>query len=114
MISRFKSLVTAHPKQASYVTIGYSPQSSPLLMFMFDNCSASGRVLRDAQMHGTEDAGSETAYLFCEWLFSGYSRAKYILAHNHILIIPVVNNLHSRTNENHVNLNRGAQHSNHD
>jgi len=106
LLSKFKTLVAAHPTQASYVTIGYSPKGTAILMFRFGNSSASGRVLWDAQMHGTEDAGSETAYLFCVWLFSGDSRAKYILAHNYILVIPVVDNLYSRTNENHVNLNR--------
>ena len=106
LISKFKSLVSAHPKQASYVTIGYSPKGTPILMFRFGNSSSRGVILWDAQMHGSEDAGSETAYLFCAWLFTSDPMAKYILSHNYILVIPVVDNLYSRTNENHVNLNR--------
>jgi hypothetical protein len=106
IINKFKSLASAHPSQASFVTIGYSPKGTPMLMFRFGNRSVTGVVLWDAQMHGTEDAGSETAYLFCVWLFSGDTKATYILAHNYILIVPVVDNLLSRVNENHVNLNR--------
>jgi hypothetical protein len=106
ILNKFKSLVAAHPSQSSYVTIGYSPKGTPMLMFRFGNPSVTGVVLWDAQMHGTEDAGSETAYLFCVWLFSGDTRATYILVHNYILIVPVVNNLQDRPNENHVNLNR--------
>jgi hypothetical protein len=106
ILNKFKSLVGAHPSRASYVTIGCSPKGTPMLMFRFGNSSVTGVVLWDAQMHGTEDAGSETAYLFCVWLFSGDTRATYILAHNYILIVPVVDNLLSRVNQNHVNLNR--------
>lgn len=106
ILNKFKSLVAAHPTQASYITIGYSPRGTPVLMFRFGNGAATGVVLWDAQMHGTEDTGSETSYLFCVWLFSGDTRAKYILANNYILVIPVVNNLYTRVNENHVNLNR--------
>ena len=106
LLNKFKSLVAAHPTQASYTTIGYSPKGTAILMFTFGNSAATGRILWDGQLHGNEDAGSETGYLFCVWLFSGDSRATYILAHNWILIIPEVDNLVSRTNENHVNLNR--------
>jgi hypothetical protein len=106
ILNKFKSLVSAHPTQASCVIIGYSPKGTPILMFRFGNSSSTGRVLWDSQMHGGEDAGSETSYLFSVWLFSGDSRANYILAHNYVLIIPVVDNLVSRVNENHVNLNR--------
>jgi hypothetical protein len=107
IINRFKNLVAAHPAQASYVSIGKSVEGLDILMFRFGNSSATGRVLWDAQMHGSEDAGSETAYLFCEWLFTGDSRAQYVLAHNWILIIPVVNiDTTARPNANHVNLNR--------
>jgi hypothetical protein len=107
IINNFRDLVAAHPAQASYVSIGKSVEGLDILMFRFGNSSATGRVLWDAQMHGSEDAGSETAYLFCEWLFTGDSRAQYVLAHNWILIIPVVNvDTTARPNANHVNLNR--------
>jgi hypothetical protein len=77
-------------------------------MFRIGNSSASGRILWDAQMHGTEDAGSETGYLFAKWLLSsGDSRAKYMLAHNWFLFIPVVNiDEYNRANAHGVNINR--------
>ena len=58
IINKFKSLVTAHPSQESYVSIGKSVDGLDILMFMFGNSSAGGRILWDAQMHGSEDAGS--------------------------------------------------------
>jgi len=106
IISKFKALVSAHLSQASYVTIGKSPKGTDVLMFRFGNSSSKGVVLWDAQMHGTEDAGAETAFLFCQWLFSGDIVASHILSHNWILIIPCLNDLYERTNEDHVNLNR--------
>jgi len=107
IISKFKSLVAAHPSQASYVSIGKSVDGLDIPMFMFGNSSTGGRILWDAQMHGGEDAGSETAYLFCEWLFAGDNSANNILAHNWILIIPVVNiDTADRPNSDNVNLNR--------
>jgi len=106
LLDKYKSLVAAHPSQASYVTIGYSPKGTPILMFRLGNPSSAGVVLWDAELHGDEEAGAVTAYLFCVWLFSGDSRATHILAHNYILVIPEVDNLNSRVNENHVNLNR--------
>lgn len=107
IIDKFKNLVAAHPSQASYVSIGESVGGLEIPMFMFGNSSAGGRILWDAQMHGSEDAGSETAYLFCQWLFTGDIIADNILAHNWILIIPVVNiDTYNRPNLDHVNLNR--------
>ena len=107
IIDKFKNLVTAHPAQASYVSIGKSVNGLDIPMFRFGNSSATGRILWDAQMHGSEDAGSETAYLFCQWLFTSDTGAQYILAHNWILIIPAVNiDTTARPNANHVNLNR--------
>jgi hypothetical protein len=107
LITKFKNLVAAHTAQASYVSIGKSVKGLDILMFRFGNKSATGRILWDAQMHGSEDAGSETAYLFCQWLFTSDSRARYILTHNWILIVPAVDiDTTARTNLNHVNLNR--------
>jgi Zinc carboxypeptidase len=107
IIGKFMDLVAAHPTQASYVSIGKSVKGSDILMFKFGNSSATGRILWDAQMHGSEDAGSETAYLFCVWLFSGDAATEQILAHNWILVIPVVNiDTTARPNADHVNLNR--------
>jgi len=107
IINKFKDLVAAHPAQASYVSIGKSVNGLDIPMFRFGNSSANGRILWDAQMHGSEDAGSETAYLFCVWLFSGEAGAESILARNWILIIPAVNiDTTARPNSNHVNLNR--------
>jgi hypothetical protein len=106
IISKFKALVSAHLSEASYINIGKSPRGTDILMFRFGNSSSKSIVLWDAQMHGTEDAGAETAFLFCQWLFSGDVRASYVLSHNWILIIPCLNDLYERTNENHVNINR--------
>jgi len=107
VISKYKALCSQYPSLASYVSVGKSVEGRDIWLFRFGN-SSGGRVLWDAQLHGNEDLGSETGYLFAQWLLtSSNSRAKYILAHNWVLIIPVVNiDKTGRTNAHHVNLNR--------
>ena len=106
--NKFKGLCTSYPKYANYVSIGKSVLGKDILMFRIGNSSSSGRIMWDAQMHGSEDLGSETGYLFARWLLSsGDSRAKYMLAHNWFLFVPVVNiDSNQRTNAHMVNINR--------
>ncbi len=107
IISKYKALCNRYPSLASYLSVGKSVKGADIWLFRFGN-SSGGRVLWDAQLHGNEDLGSETGYLFAQWLLtSSDTRAKYILAHNWVLIIPVVNiDSTGRTNSRHVNLNR--------
>jgi hypothetical protein len=107
IISKYKTLCNQYPSLASFLSVGKSVQGRDIWLFGFGN-SSGGRVLWDAQLHGNEDLGSETGYLFAQWLLtSSDTRAKYILAHNWVLIIPVVNiDGTGRTNAHHVNLNR--------
>lgn len=108
IIGKFKALCTSYPTYANYVSIGKSVLGKDILMFRIGNPSASGRIMWDAQMHGSEDLGSETGYLFAKWLLSsGDIRAKYILAHNWFLFVPVVNiDEYSRVNAHGVDINR--------
>lgn len=108
IINKFKALCTSYPTYANYVSIGKSVLGKDILMFRIGNSSSSGRILWDAQMHGCEDVGSETGYLFAKWLLSsGDSRAKYILAHDWFLFVPVVNiDSYSRVNPHGININR--------
>jgi hypothetical protein len=108
IINKFKGLCTSYPKYANYVSIGKSVQGKDILMFRIGNSSSSGRIMWDAQMHGPEDLGSETGYLFAKWLLSsGDSRAKYMLAHNWFLFVPVVDiDSYQRANAHMVNINR--------
>jgi hypothetical protein len=108
IINKYKALCTSYPQYCNYVSIGKSVLGKDILMFRIGNSSSNGRILWDAQMHGTEDAGSETGYLFAKWLLSsGDSRAKYMLAHNWFLFIPVVNmDEYNRVNAHGVNINR--------
>jgi Zinc carboxypeptidase len=108
IINKFKGLCTSYPKYANYVSIGKSVLGKDIPMFRIGNSSSSGRIMWDSQMHGTEDLGSETGYLFVQWLLSsGDSRAKYMLAHNWFLFVPVVNiDSYQRTNAHMVNINR--------
>ena len=108
ILNKFKTLCSTYPKYANYVSIGKSVLGNDILMFRIGNSSSSGRILWDAQMHGSEDAGSETGYLFAKWLLSsGDSRAKHMLAHNWFLFVPVVNiDSYNRANAHYVNINR--------
>ncbi len=108
IINKFKALCTSYPTYANYVSIGKSALGRDILMFRIGNPSANGRIMWDAQMHGAEDLGSETGYLFAKWLLSsGNSRAKYILSHNWFLFVPAVNiDEYSRVNAHGVNINR--------
>lgn len=108
IINKFKGLCTSYPKYANYVSIGKSVLGKDILMFRIGNSSSSGRIMWDAQMHGPEDLGSETGYLFARWLLSsGDSRAKYMLAHNWFLFVPVVDiDSYQRANAHMVNINR--------
>jgi hypothetical protein len=108
IINKYKALCTTHPTYANYVSIGKSVLGNDLLMFRIGNKSSSGIIMWDAQMHGGEDIGSETGYLFAKWLLSsGDTRAKYMLAHNWFLFVPVVNiDTYNRANAHQVNINR--------
>ncbi len=107
IITKYKTLCNNYPRCASYVSVGKSVLGRDIWLFRVGN-SSGGRILWDAQMHGTEDAGSETGYLFLKWLLtSGNSKAKYILKHNYILMVPVIDvDEYNRVNAHHVNLNR--------
>src|SRR3989304_6806925 len=110
IISKYKTLCNQYPSLASYLSVGKSVEGRDIWLFRFGN-SSGGRVLWDAQLHGNEDLGSETGYLFAQWLLtSSNSRAKYILAHNWVLIIPVVNiYTKSPTNTHHPQLKKNTK-----
>jgi hypothetical protein len=107
LIERFKQLCDKHPTYASYASIGKSTLGNTIWIFRIGNTNGP-RILWDAQMHGTEDLGSEVEYLMAKWLLeSGSSTARQILKTHWVLFVPVVNvDEYRRTNARGVNINR--------
>jgi hypothetical protein len=125
MIQKYKDLCSAHPDLASWEVIGHSVQGREIILVKIGNPDG-GRVMTDGECHGSEDAGTEGAYLFAKWVLeSGDARAAKITKQNYLLIIPIVNiDTQSRQNmrrsytfpngtvltiPNGVNLNRNAE-----
>jgi hypothetical protein len=107
LIDKFKTLCNAHSDYASYVSLGKSTLGKDIWIFRIGN--PKGRaVMWDAQLHGNEDMGSEIELLIAKWLLeSKDSTAQSILSETYVLFIPAVNiDSNTRTNANHVNLNR--------
>ena len=91
LIGMFKSLCDAHPKYASYESLGKTYEGKDIWVFKIGDPNG-GRVMWDGCLHGWEDQGSEIEYLITKWLLeSGDETAKRILERNYILFIPVVN-----------------------
>ncbi|MCJ7610554.1 M14 family metallopeptidase [Candidatus Bathyarchaeota archaeon] len=101
LISKFKALAEKHPSKASYVSAGLSYQGRSIWLFRYGNPDGK-RILWDAQLHGSEDLGSEIMYYMAQWLLeSGDPRATRILQTCYILFIPVINvDSYSRGNAN--------------
>ncbi len=89
-ISNFKSLCDAYPGFASYESIGKSLLGNDIWIFRFGN-PAGGRVLWDAEVHGSEDLGAEIAWIFVNWLLkSNDPRAQGFLQNNWFLVVPII------------------------
>lgn len=101
LVELFKNLSNAHPKYASYESIGKSHEGRDILMFKIGN-PEGGKVMWDGCIHGPEDIGSEIMYIIAKWLLeSGNETANRILQRNYILFIPVVNmDSYARQNRN--------------
>lgn len=98
-IVMWKELWDGHPN-ANYISVGETYAGNDICLFMAGNPSG-GRILFDGEMHGIEDKGSELLFLMAEWLLeSGDPKATRILAGNHILFIPQLNDQDTRGNAN--------------
>lgn len=107
LIGKFKTLCDAHRTYASYVSLGKTTQGRDIWVFRIGNPSG-GVVMWDAQMHGSEDIGSEIELLMARWLLeSNDPTAKSILSRNYVLFIPIIDvDTVTLVNGRHVNLNR--------
>ncbi|MEM2144126.1 MAG: LamG-like jellyroll fold domain-containing protein [Candidatus Jordarchaeaceae archaeon] len=101
LVELFKNLSDAHPKYASYESIGKTHEGRDIMIFKIGN-SEGGRVMWDGCIHGPEDMGSEIMYIMAKWLLeSGNETANKILQRNYVLFIPVVNmDSYARQNRN--------------
>lgn len=90
LILKFKSLCDQHPSQTDYWSIGKTVYGNEIWMFFFGN-SNGRRILLEAQVHGSEDLGSEMLYLMAKWLFTDDSDAQYIRSNCAVYLVPVMN-----------------------
>lgn len=107
LFSKFKALCDAHPTLASYVSLGKTTLGKDIWVFRIGNPNGKA-VMWDAQLHGSEDIGSEIELLMAKWLLeSNDAAAESIVVKTLVLFVPSVDvDCNSRTNANHVNLNR--------
>jgi hypothetical protein len=101
LVDLFKNLSDAHPKYASYESIGKTHEGRDIMIFKIGN-PEGGKVMWDGCIHGPEDMGSEIMYIFAKWLLeSGNETANKILQRNYVLFVPVVNmDSYARQNRN--------------
>jgi hypothetical protein len=91
-IKQWRTLIAAHPSQASATILGHTYEDRDIWAFKVGNPSG-GVVIWDASTHGWEDLGAEIAYLFADWLLnSGDASATTILNQNYWIFVPSVNN----------------------
>ena len=85
--------------------VGYTYLNKPIYAFTCGN-PAGGRVLWDAEIHGSEENGGMILYLLAEWLVtSNSSTARSILKNNYIMFVPIVN--YDSTTRDNANLTIG-------
>jgi len=71
--------------------IGYTFLDNPIYAFACGN-PAGGRILWDAEIHGSEENGGMILYLLAEWLVtSNSSTARSILRSSYVMFVPIVN-----------------------
>ncbi|MGQ9680718.1 MAG: M14 family zinc carboxypeptidase [Candidatus Bathyarchaeia archaeon] len=97
----------------SIAIVGYTFLGNPIYAFTCGN-PQGGRILWDAEIHGSEENAGMILYLLAEWLVkSNSSMAKNILRNSYVMFVPMVNyDSTSRCNSNYtigrygVDLNR--------
>ena len=91
VITKFKALCDQHQVYATYVSLGKSIMGNDIWAFRIGN-PMFRCIMWDAQMHGSEDMGSEIEYMFAQWVLTNNSvRSNTILQRNYLVFIPVVN-----------------------